>query len=169
MVKEKVPSWEGKKKMFKDGDPDVFRGFNFQTWKNMTDGERAMWTEFSEVARAPIPKEVIDFKAKVKAANQPDGLTDPVSLEEWETKHKDRTRELGDEMLAKKAENGEFGDLKGKSAPIFTHNNEEAAKTLIKEELTERGIKFSHNSKLETLQKKLYDSFKMNADADNTE
>ena len=133
MVKTKVPSWEGKKKMFKDGDPDVFRGFNFQTWKNMTEGERAMWTEFSEVARAPIPKEVIDFKAKVKAANQP----------------------------ASKA-----ATIKAALDDIVEDLNDQAEEVLeiaeLKAELTERGIKFSHNSKLETLKKKL-------ADADNTE
>jgi len=139
MGKTKVPSWEGKKKMFKDGDPDVFRGFNFQTWKNMTDGERAMWTEFSEVARAPIPKEVIDFKKKEfkKIA----GLNHVAA------------EEILNELISEK---------NAESNPLSTHNDEEAAKTLIKEELTERGIKFSHNSKLETLKKKL-------ADADNTE
>ena len=141
MVKTKVPSWEGKKKMFKDGDPDVFRGFNFQTWKNMTEGERAMWTEFSEVARAPIPKEVIDFKrksGKVETANQQD------AKEVVEITH---VTEIPEE--------------EGK-VTTATYNDEEAEKTLIKAELEERGIKYSHNSKLETLQKKL-------ADADNTE
>ena len=117
MVKTKVPSWEGKKKMFKDGDPDVFRGFNFQTWKNMTDGERAMWTEFSEVARAPIPKEVIDFKKKTEIPKDFEDEEVEVSVDELEA---------------------------------------------VKVELVERGIKFSYNSKLETLKKKL-------ADADNTE
>jgi len=120
MVKTKVPSWEGKKKMFKDGDPDVFRGFNFQTWKNMTDGERAMWTEFSEVARAPIPKEVIDFKKKTEPLIPKDFDDEEVEVDE------------PDELKA------------------------------VKDELVERGIKFSYNSKLETLKKKL-------ADADNTE
>jgi hypothetical protein len=71
MEKKKEAPWTSQKKMFKDGDPNVFRNFNWLTWKNMTEGERAMWTEFSEVQRAPIPKEVIDFQKKVKAANKP--------------------------------------------------------------------------------------------------
>ena len=144
MGKEKVPSWEGKKKMFKDGDPDVFRGFNFQTWKNMTEGERAMWTEFSEVARAPIPKEVIDFKAKVKAANKPavQEVTHPISLEEVET---------------------EFTTATYTRENVSSYETEEPDELkAVKDELVERGIKFSYNSKLETLKKKL-------ADADNTE
>ena len=124
MGKEKVPSWEGKKKMFKDGDPDVFRGFNFQTWKNMTEGERAMWTEFSEAARAPIPKEVIDFKRKSGKVETANTYTRE-NVSSYET-------DEPDELEAVKAK------------------------------LVERGIKFSYNSKLETLQKKL-------ADADNTE
>ena len=134
MVKTKVPSWEGKKKMFKDGDPDVFRGFNFQTWKNMTEGERAMWTEFSEVARAPIPKEVIDFKKKVKAANKPtvQEVTHPISLEDVEA---------------------EF------TTATYTYETDEPDELeTVKAELVERGIKFSYNSKLETLKKKLADA-----------
>lgn len=130
MAREKVSKFEGKRKMFKDGDPDVFRGFNWLTWKSMTDGERAMWTEFSEVARAPIPKEVIDFEKKVKAANQPDAKE--VAEIHDVFKDEDIDRETPDEI------------------------------DMVRAELKERGIKYSHNSKIETLQKKL-------ADADNTE
>jgi len=71
MEKKKEVPWTDRKKMYKDGNLDVFRMFNWMTWKNMTEGERAMWTEFSEVARAPIPKETIEFNKKVKAANEP--------------------------------------------------------------------------------------------------
>jgi len=130
MAREKVSKFEGKRKMFKDGDPDVFRGFNWLTWKSMTDGERAMWTEFSEVARAPIPKEVIDFEKKVKAANQPDAKEVAEIPDVFEDE--DIDRETPDEI------------------------------DMVRAELKERGIKYSHNSKIETLQKKL-------ADADNTE
>ena len=78
---KKDKSWEGKKKFFKDGDPNVHRGFNFWTWKRMTDNEKAAWTEFSEVQKAPIPKEVIEFKEKeaVKTAHKP---ADPEANEE---------------------------------------------------------------------------------------
>ena len=75
---KKDKSWEGKKKFFKDGDPNVHRGFNFWTWKRMTDNEKAAWTEFSAVQKAPIPKEVIEFKEKEaeKAVVIPDYLED---------------------------------------------------------------------------------------------
>ena len=71
MEKKKEVPFEGQKKMYKNGDSDVFRKFNWLTWKNMTEGERAMWTEFSEVQRAPIPKETIEFEQKIEAANKP--------------------------------------------------------------------------------------------------
>lgn len=71
MEKKKEVPFEGQKKMYKNGDSDVFRKFNWLTWKNMTEGERAMWTEFSEVQRASIPKETIEFEKTVKAANKP--------------------------------------------------------------------------------------------------
>ena len=53
-----------KTKRYKDGNKDVHREFNDATWKNMTEREKAMWTEFSEDDLAPIPKEVIEFKEK---------------------------------------------------------------------------------------------------------
>ena len=120
MEKKKEVPWTDRKKMYKDGNLDVFRMFNWMTWKNMTEGERAMWTEFSEVARAPIPRETIEFNKKVKAANEP-AATVPI-----------------EEVVIDKI------------------------KSALQAKLKERGIKFSHNSKLETLEKKL-------ADADNPE
>ena len=71
MEKKKEVPFEGQKKMYKNGDSDVFRKFNWLTWKNMTEGERAMWTELSSATRAPIPKETIEFERTVKAANEP--------------------------------------------------------------------------------------------------
>ena len=106
----------------------------------MTEGERAMWTELSSAARAPIPKETIEFERTVKAANKPDALVDPVSLGEWEAKHNDEAKEA--------------------FAPKATLKLSEIDK--LRAELQERGIKFAYNSKLGTLQKKL-------ADADNPE
>ena len=139
MEKAKPTPWEGKKKMFKDGDPDVFRGFNWQTWKNMTEGERSMWTESSEIARAPISKEVLDFKKKEKIA----GLNHVAA------------EEILNEVISEK--NAEAEEAFASKATLKLTELDK-----VKAELVERGIKFSYNSKLETLQKKL-------ADADNTE
>ena len=139
MEKKKETPWTERKTLFKDGNQDIFRKFTWLTWKNMTEGERAMWTELSSAARAPIPKETIEFERTVKAANKPDALVDPVSLGEWEAKHNDEAKEA--------------------FAPKIAIDEElEAARA----ELQERGIKFAYNSKLGTLQKKL-------ADADNPE
>ena len=66
MVKTKEPKWTEQKVLYKDGDPDVFRKFGWQTWRRMTDDERAMWTELSMDAPAPISKEVIEFNEKVE-------------------------------------------------------------------------------------------------------
>lgn len=46
--KAKTPKVVVKKKFFKHGDPAMSGFFNSWTWKNMTDGERAMWTPDSE-------------------------------------------------------------------------------------------------------------------------
>jgi len=133
MEKKKEVPWTDRKKMYKDGNLDVFRMFNWMTWKNMTEGERAMWTEFSEVARAPIPKETIEFNKKVKAANEPTAISDegyPIAS-------------TYDESAA--------------TVPV-----EEVVidkmKSALQAELKERGIKFAYNSKLETLEKKLADA-----------
>lgn len=109
-VKE-IP-WTEQKLMYKDGNVDVYRKFNWETWKRMTADERAMWTELNENTPAPISKEVIEFNKKV--------------------------------------------------AEVEVLSDEEAEKDEIKAKLKELGIRFTHNSKLETLRKKL-------ADADNPE
>ena len=106
MEKKKEIPWTDRKTMYKDGDPDIFRKFTWLTWKNMTEGERAMWTELSSAARAPIPKETIEFERTVKAANKPDALADPVSLKEWEAKHNDEAKAAHNDE-AKAAHNDE--------------------------------------------------------------
>ena len=148
MEKKKETPWTEKKKMFKDGDLDVYRNFNWLTWRNMTEGERAMWTEFSEVQRAPIPKETIEFERKVKAANV------PKKREALLAEH------LPEEVIEfnKQEANSNGTDAIIISAPITN----EQLKEDLKAELKERGIYFHPNSKPETLQKKL-------ADADNPE
>ena len=186
MEKKKETPWTDRKVMYKDGDPDIFRKFTWLTWKNMTEGERAMWTELSSATRAPIPKETIEFERTVKAANKPDALADPASLKEWEAKHNDEAKaankpeastvtefkkdlkERTDKMRGLDAET--VKEKEAKQAKDFyigavSENSDKFAEVKIDEvraELKERGIKFAYNSKLETLQKKL-------ADADNPE
>ena len=145
-VKE-IP-WAEPKMLYKDVEEngfDVYRKFNWETWKRMTEGERAMWTEASEATPAPISKEVIDFNKKI-ADKFPE--------------HKDKTRDAGDEMLRKQS--GSTFSVDPKFATGGVIDIVEAEKDAIKKELKKRKIKFTHNSKLETLKKKL-------ADADNTE
>ena len=77
MEKKKETPWTDRKILFKDGNPEIFRKFTWLTWKNMTEGERAMWTELPTGARAPIPKETIEFEKTVKAANKPDASAAP--------------------------------------------------------------------------------------------
>lgn len=86
MTKTKEAKWTNRKLMYKDGNVDVYRYFNWETWKRLTADERAMWTESSEATPAPISKEVIDFKEK-EAEKSPE--------------HKDKTRDLSDEKLRK--------------------------------------------------------------------
>ena len=131
MEKKKEIPWTDRKVMYKDGDPDIFRKFTWLTWKNMTEGERAMWTELSSATRAPIPKETIEFERTVKAANEP--KKKPLIPKDFEDE--DVKEAFDDEKVL---ENAEL----------------EAARA----ELQERGIKFAYNSKLKTLQKKLADA-----------
>ena len=72
-VKE-IP-WTEQKLMYKDGNVDVYRNFNWETWKRMTVDERAMWTPASEATPAPISKEVIDFNKKI--ADKADKIVKP--------------------------------------------------------------------------------------------
>jgi len=139
MEKEKETPWTEQKVLYKDGNVDVYRKFGWETWKRMTEDERAMWTEFSEATPAPISKEVIDFNEKIVAkANKPKPKAVEVSVDEL--------TEIPD---------------------VFEDEDIDTSKSLseieqVRAELKERGIKFAYNSKLETLQKKL-------DDADNTE
>jgi ClpP class serine protease len=134
-VKE-IP-WTEKKLMYKDGNVDVFRYFNWETWKRMVEGERAMWTELNESTPAPISKEVIEFNKK---ATKP--ITDAAG------------QQVGTEVTT----TGGVIDIM------------EAEKDIIKKQLKELGIRFTHNSKLETLKKKLLEALrKESADADNSE
>ena len=163
MANTKETPWTDRKLMYKDGNVDVYRYFNWETWKRMTAGERAMWTEFSEATPAPISKEVIEFNKKQKDWQDKElGAIDENAIkkaaakavrkkaekeaDEFLEKHKDKTRDVGDEMLRRQ------------HAEIIYDKELKA----IKAKLKERKIKFAGNSKLETLQKKL-------ADADNTE
>ena len=134
---KKEKSWEGKKKFYKGGDPNVHRGFNWWTWSRMTDPEKAQWTEFSEVEKAPIPKEVIEFKEKIakKAEVSPSETDDYINVP-------------GEKTYKPVMDVDEPEPLQG----------EEQAKAAIKAKLKELDIKYSHNSKLETLQKKLADA-----------
>ena len=94
-MKEKDKSWEGKKKFFKDGDPNVHRGFNFWTWKRMTDNEKAAWTEFSAVQKAPIPKEVIEFKEKEANSKESDEEFKPYVRDSEIEEVRAKLKELG--------------------------------------------------------------------------
>ena len=132
MEKKKETPWTDRKLMYKDGDPDIFRKFTWLTWKNMTEGERAMWTELSSATRAPIPKETIEFEKTVKAANQPASKTATI----------------------KAAFDDVVEDLNDQAEKVLENAELEAARA----ELSKRGIKFAYNSKLKTLQKKLADA-----------
>jgi len=136
MVKTKEAPWTEQKTLYKDGNVDVYRKFGWETWRRMTEDERAMWTELNESTPAPISKEVIEFEKKESEVTE---VTHPVSTE-----------------------NPEVVATYTNDEPLTIHNDVEAARTLLKAELKERGIRFSPNSKLETLKKKL-------ADADNPE
>ena len=147
--KVKETPWTEQRLMYKDGNVDVYRYFNWETWKRMTVDERAMWTEASEATPAPISLETIDFNKKLAA--KADKIVKPkpevveVSVDEIDT-----SEPLTD------AAGQQVGTVKGKLSKI------EEARMGLKAELTKRGIRFTHNSKFETLRKKL-------ADADNPE
>lgn len=120
---KKEEAWKGKKKFFKDGNPEVYGGFNYITWSRMTVHEREMWTPFDEVEMAPIPKEVIDFQNKEKPEQK---------LLDEETA--DVTKDTGGEL------------------------SEEDIKNKIKAQLDDLGVKYTHNMKLSTLEKRLDDA-----------
>ena len=147
MAKTKETPWTEQKVLYKDGNVDVYRKFGWETWKRMTEGERAMWTELNEATPAPISKEVIDFNRKMddkvvkpKSKANSNGL-DPIIMSAPIT-----------DAAGQKVGTGDGGVL-----DII-----EAEKDAIKKQLKKLGIRFTHNSKFETLRKKL-------ADADNTE
>ena len=50
-----------KTKYYKDGNPEWYNYFSDAERKKMTEKEKAMWTPYSEVDEAPIPKEVLNF------------------------------------------------------------------------------------------------------------
>ena len=145
MAKEKkvkeVP-WTEQKMLHKyDQDgvlmPDVYRKFGWETWKRMTEGERAMWTEASEATPAPISLETIDFNKKLAAK--------------------------ADKIVKPKSQVGEIPDVfEDEDIDTSKSYTEEEQKDAIKKQLKKLGIRFTHNSKFETLRKKL-------ADADNPE
>jgi hypothetical protein len=74
---QKVKPWTEPKMMYKDGNVDVYRKFNWETWKRMTDDERAMWTEQNEAVPAPISKEVIEFNKKAEVVEVSTDELDP--------------------------------------------------------------------------------------------
>ena len=142
-----MKEWTGKQKFFKDGNPEVFKYFNYRVWSRMTEPERAQWTPFSEVELAPIPKEVIDFKEKEN------------ELSKAKAKIAELERMISEDH-EKEIANDDLGDAK---PPEDVTNEtyeltEEEEKEKIKAQLSDLGIKYSHNSKLETLRKKLNDA-----------
>ena len=141
MEKKKETPWTEKKLMYKDGNVDVYRYFNWETWKRMTEGERAMWTESSEATPAPISAEVIDFNKKIAA--EADKIITPKS-KVVEVTHPITISDEKTELIT------------------ATYKVDTTEIDIMRAELKERGIKFAYNSKLSTLKKKL-------ADADNTE
>ena len=128
MAKSKETPWTEQKVMYKDGNVEVYRKFGWETWKRMTEDERAMWTELSEDTPAPISKEVIEFNKKQGEVIE---VTHPVSIENPEVIVTTAT-------YSEEAKNEEIDSLRA--------------------ELKARGIRFTHNSKLVTLQKKLADA-----------
>jgi len=86
----------GKKLLYKNGDPEVYREFTDATWKHMTDVERAMWTEFTDNEPAPIPQEVLDFK-KAKEVKTTETLSEAPELSEEKEKEiiKEELRKRG--------------------------------------------------------------------------
>jgi len=124
MKKQKV-NWEGRKRFFKDGNPEVYKNFNSRVWNMMTEYERAMWTPFSEADLAPISKEVIEFEEQ-EVLPQKEYTRGP---------EKKYVPPMRDDDIAVEDE-----------------------REKIKQKLKDLDIKFSHNSKLETLQKKLEDA-----------
>ena len=155
MEKTKETPWTEQRLMYKNGNIDVYRHFNWETWKRMTVDERAMWTESSEATPAPISREVIDFNQKIAT--------------KAEQEVKDKIYDLGDEMLREqskkyedKIKHGVISDPPGETIPSTTVKVDTTEIDIMRAELKKRGIKFAYNSKLETLRKKL-------ADADNPE
>jgi hypothetical protein len=134
MAKTKETPWTEQKLMYKDGNVDVYRKFNWETWKRMTADERAMWTELNENTPAPISKEVIEFNNKAAKQFENDNMP-----------------------FAAIAPTPKVGTGDGGVLDIV-----EAEKEELKAKLKELGIRFTHNSKLATLKKKL-------ANADNPE
>jgi len=118
-------------KYFKDGDPEVYRYFNNETWKRMTAKEKAMWTPYSEAEQAPIPEAVLEFNK----AREPDAADLKAALKQAIT----------EEVIIPSEDASEPED-------------EKAAKELLIAELKSKGIKANMNYKLETLQKKLEDA-----------
>jgi hypothetical protein len=138
---EELKAWEGKQKFFKDGNPEVYGYFNWRTWKRMTKWERGMWTPFSQVGKHPIPKEVIDFKEKEleleaakKRISELEAAAKNVVDATIEERPDDWVEDTGGELT------------------------EEEQKDKVKAQLDDLGIRYSHNSKLSTLQKKLDDA-----------
>lgn len=123
------------KKYFKDGNPEVYAYLGEETWKRMTAKEKSMWTPYSEVDKAPISQEVIEFN----------------KLREESSK---KEQELQDEISSLKAQ---LAASAGETAEI-PENEKLSERELLLQECEARGIKTTHNMKIETLRKRLADA-----------
>lgn len=125
---------EEKKKYFKDGQPELYGFFSDEEMRHWTPREKAMWTPYSQVDEAPIPKEVLDFN-RLREEKDAEIVRLKAQLE---AKEEPKT---ADNTVASKT--------------VITED--EKKKALIAQ-LAEKGIKATMNFKVETLEKKLQDA-----------
>jgi len=164
-MKKDVDAWEGKRKYYKvglDGSPilDAYNFFNYRTYKSMTDSERDRWMAEKDIDAAPIPAEVIDFKNKLKEnaelkqrIAELEGLLKKEEAEEVMEDFKYADAEMNDKI--------DIDDDLAKPSDVTTDTfelPEEEKKDKVKAQLDDLGIRYSHNSKLSTLEKKLQDA-----------
>lgn len=157
MVKQKK-SWEGKRKFVKKDDegnpnPEVFKYFNGIVWYRMTEQERDLWTAYEDIEMATISKEVIDFEAKEAELEEAKKQIAELQSMVKEGHVAEVTHAVADEpaMEAVSYTTDVTEDTGGELS-------EDEQKDKIKAELDDLGIRYSHNSKLSTLQKKLNDA-----------
>ena len=129
-----------KTKYFKDGNPDIYKYFNDVIWKRLTDAEKAKWTPYSEAEQAPIPQEVLDFQEERKTLE--------AELAELKAQVKANKTKVEPEPV---------DEPEPESVNELTLEPDQE-RVLLLEECRKRGIKVTHNMKLETLKKKLEDA-----------